>query len=102
MAKSETLHIRVNEDAKRRAEKTLGLLGVSVSDAVNMLIHQINLVGGLPFDVRVPPAPRSVTFRSKEELHEILNVGFEQIAAGKVVDADVVMAELRDEYGFQG
>jgi len=62
-----------------------------------MLLHQINLVGGLPFDVRVPPAPKSVTARSREELHEMLNVGFEQIAAGKVVGAGVVMDRLRDE-----
>lgn len=101
MAKSETLHIRVNVDVKSRAEKTLNMLGVSVSDAVNMLLHQVDLVGGLPFDVRIPPAPRSVTFRSKDELHEMLNVGYEQIAAGKVIDADVVMAQLRNEYGFQ-
>jgi DNA-damage-inducible protein J len=104
MTKNETLHIRVNDAVKSSAEKTLDRLGLSISEAVNMLLHQITLVGGLPFDVKVPLplAPESVTARSKEELYEKLGVGMEQIKAGKVIDADVVMAWLSEKYGFQG
>jgi len=102
MAKNETLHIRVNDTVKERAEKTLDMLGLSISEAVNMLLHQIHLVGGLPFDVRVPLAPESVMVGSKEDLYEKLGVGMEQIRDGKVIDADVVMARLSDKYGFQG
>jgi hypothetical protein len=36
--------------------------------------------------------------RSKEELYAKLSVGAEQIKEGKVIDADVVMARLKDEY----
>ena len=36
MAKTETLHIRVNENVKANAEETLGMLGISISEAVNM------------------------------------------------------------------
>jgi len=100
MTKSETLHIRVNGSVKHNAEKTLDKLGLSISEAVNMLLHQIDLVGGLPFDVRIPSAPDRVTAHSKEELYEMLEAGWQQIQAGKVVDAGVVMARLRDEYGF--
>jgi len=101
MTKSETLHIRVNENTRANAEKTLGLLGISISEAVNMFLHQIPLVGGLPFDVKVPLAPESVIVRSKEGLHDKLSVGIKQIEEGRVVDADVIMDRLRDEYGFQ-
>jgi addiction module RelB/DinJ family antitoxin len=100
MTKNETLHIRVNGAVKSTAEKTLDMLGLSISEAVNMLLHQINLVGGLPFDVRVPQAPESVTFNSREELYEKLGVGIEQMQEGKVIDADTVMARMRDKYGF--
>jgi addiction module RelB/DinJ family antitoxin len=100
MTKNETLHIRVNDMVKASAEKTLDRLGLSISEAVNMLLHQITLVGGLPFEVRVPLAPESVTVRNKEELYEKLSVGMEQIKAGNVTDADVVMAQLREKYGF--
>ena len=102
MVKNETLHIRVNNTVKLRAEKTLDMLGLSISEAVNMLLHQIGLVGGLPFDVRIPMAPESVMVRNKEDLYEKLGVAMGQINEGKVIDADVVMERLRDEYGFQG
>ena len=102
MVKNETLHIRVSENVKASAEKTLDMLGLSISEAVNMFLHQIPLVGGLPFDVRVPSAPNSVIVRSTEDLYEKLSVGIEQIREGKVVDADMVMSGLRDRYGFQG
>jgi antitoxin component of RelBE/YafQ-DinJ toxin-antitoxin module len=67
-----------------------------------MLLHQITLVGGLPFDVRVPLAPEGVMVRSKEELYEKIDIGIKQIKEGKVIDAENVMARLRDEHGFQG
>jgi DNA-damage-inducible protein J len=100
MPKNETLHIRVIDTVKLSAERTLDRLGLSISEAVNMLLHQITLVGGLPCDVKVPLAPESVTVRSKEELYEKLGVGIEQIKAGKVIDADVAMARLSEKYGF--
>ena len=100
MTKNETLHIRVNGDVKQNAEQTLDMLGLSISEAVNMLLHQISLVGGLPFEVKIPTAPESVIAHSKEELYEMLEAGRKQIRAGKVVDADDVMARLKGEYGF--
>lgn len=101
MVKNETLHIRVNGEAKSNAQKTLDVLGLSLSEVVNMLIHQIPLVGGIPFEIKVPLAPESVTFNSKDDLHKKLEEGFAQIREGKVMDADVVMARLREQYGFQ-
>jgi len=100
MAKNETLHVRVNEDVRAQAERTLGLLGVTISDAVNMLLHQINLVGGLPFDVKIPQAPPSVTVQSKEDLYGKLDIGMKQIQEGKTIDAELVMERLKDKYGF--
>ena len=100
MAKNETLHIRVNGNVKMQAEQTLGVLGVSISEAVNMLLHQINLVGGLPFNVRIPLAPERVVVNSKEELYNKLDAGIKQIQEGKTVDTDVVMSRLSDKYGI--
>jgi addiction module RelB/DinJ family antitoxin len=102
MAKNETLHIRVNDAVKYRAEKTLDILGLSIAEAVNMLLHQINLVGGLPFDVKVPSAPGSLVVRSSEDLYNKLAVGMEQIKDGKTIDADIVMEQLKGKYGIQG
>lgn len=51
MAKTETIHIRVNEQIKSNAEETLGMLGMTISEAVNMFLCQVNLTGGFPFAV---------------------------------------------------
>ena len=102
MSKNETLHIRVNDVVKSNAEKTLNMLGISIADAVNMLLHQVTLVGGLPFDVRVPLAPESVMVKSKEDLYQKLGIGMAQIKEGETIDADVVMARLKDQYDLQG
>ncbi len=101
MAKNETLHIRVNENVKANAEKTLDVLGLSISEAVNMLLHQIALVGGLPFDVKIPPAPESVTVGSKEELYAALEVGIAQIREGNVIDAHEALTQVRAKHGLQ-
>ena len=100
MPKNATLHIRVDESVKQSAEKTLGVLGISISDAVNMLLHQVTLVGGLPFDVKVPSAPETVTVYGLDDLASKLLIGLEQIKKGQVIDADVVMAGLKKEYGL--
>lgn len=102
MAKNETLHIRVNGTVKSNAEQTLSLLGISISEAVNMFLHQIPIVGGLPFDVKVPIAPESVIARSKDDLYKKLDAAKEQISEGKATDADVVMESIRGKYGLQG
>ncbi len=39
----------------RRAERILHRLGLSPAEAVNMLLAQIELRNGLPFDVRMAP-----------------------------------------------
>ena len=52
--KKASINVRVNEEVKYKAEKTLKKLGLSMSDAVSLLLNQINLKKGIPFDVRIP------------------------------------------------
>jgi len=42
----------------RRAEKILRKLGLTTTDAANLLLAQVELRQGLPFEVRVQPLPR--------------------------------------------
>ncbi len=98
MAKTETLHIRVNETVKENAEETLGMLGISISEAVNMFLCQVNLTGGLPFEVKLP-APERVIVRSKEELYKKLDEAEAEFQAGKTYTADKVFGRLREKYG---
>ena len=48
------VHIRVDEKVKKRAAKTLSSMGMSVSDAVRILLVRVAAEKALPFQVKVP------------------------------------------------
>lgn len=51
---STMVHIRIDEKIKDRAAKTLARMGLSVSDAVRLLLVRVASEQAMPFDVRVP------------------------------------------------
>ena len=58
MADSTTLfRTRVSARRLQRAEKILGRLGLKPGEAFSMMLAQIELRQGLPFDVRTPGLP---------------------------------------------
>jgi len=54
MAKTDTLHIRVEPSVKAKAEKTLKELGLSITDAINVFLNQVILHDGIPFEIKKP------------------------------------------------
>ena len=54
MAKTDTLHIRVEPSVKTRAEETLNDLGLSITKAVNVFLNQVILYDGIPFKIEKP------------------------------------------------
>ena len=48
------VHIRVDEKVKARAAKALSAMGMSVSDAVRILLVRVAAEKALPFEVKVP------------------------------------------------
>ena len=54
MAKDSYINARVDKRLKTQAEKVLHKVGISTTDAIRMLLHQIVLRKGLPFDARLP------------------------------------------------
>jgi DNA-damage-inducible protein J len=54
MPKNAYINARVDRDLKAKAERVLRRVGVSTTDVVTMLLHQIVLRKGVPFDVRIP------------------------------------------------
>ena len=99
MAKTETLHIRVNENVKANAEETLSMLGIAISEAVNMFLCQVNLTGGIPFEVKVP-APERIIVKNKEDLYQKLEEAENEIKSGNYSSSDEVFGRLRDKYGI--
>ena len=54
MGRTAVIHTRVEPEIKQQAEDVLKHLGISTSDAVNMLLRQVVLRKGMPFDVIIP------------------------------------------------
>ena len=54
MAKTASLNIRIEPETKSGAEQLFSRFGITVTDAVNMFLHQSLMVGGLPFEVKQP------------------------------------------------
>lgn len=54
MAKTDTLHVRVEPSVKQKAEKTLNDLGLSITEAINVFLNQVILHDGIPFEIRKP------------------------------------------------
>jgi len=48
------VHVRIDQKVKDRAAKTLATMGLSISDAVRLLLVRVAAEKALPFDVRVP------------------------------------------------
>jgi DNA-damage-inducible protein J len=54
MPKEAYVNVRVDKRLKARAEKVLSRVGITTTDAVTMLLHQVVLRQGLPFAARIP------------------------------------------------
>jgi len=51
MSKNTTINLRVNAEVKEQAGVILDAMGLSFSDAFNLMLHQIRIQRSLPFDV---------------------------------------------------
>lgn len=72
MAKIATLSIRIEPKAKIRAEKIFAKLGISLSEAVNLFIHQSIIDRALPFQPRAerPEIPDDETVAALREIEQ--------------------------------
>jgi len=50
------VHVRIGKRVKAQAAKTLAAMGLSVSDAVRVLLTRVAAEKALPFEVKVPNA----------------------------------------------
>ncbi len=65
MARTSMLHVRIDEGVKTRAAETLANVGLSVSDAVRILLTRVANEGGLPPGLTTDPAAHDAWFRAK-------------------------------------
>lgn len=85
MAASDVVRARIDSDLKREATTVLSEMGLSVSDAIRLMLVRVAADRALPFDIRVPNDKTQAALRAAKQ--------------GKVARFDniaTLMAELND------
>ena len=63
MPATEMVHVRIDKRIKTKAAKTLASMGLSVSDAVRVLLTRVAAEKALPFAVKAPNATTVAAMR---------------------------------------
>lgn len=94
------VYTRVDPDTKEQAEKILNQLGIPMSNAIGMFLKQVVIQRGMPFEMKLPAEmPVAISGLTKEQFDAEMQMGMDDIAAGRVIAADDVEAEMRRLYG---
>ncbi len=64
-AHSSMLHVRIDDEIKAQATETLANCGLTISDAVRILLTRVAKEGGLPAGLTTDPAAYDAWFRVK-------------------------------------
>ena len=64
-ARTSMLHVRVDDDLKSKASEALSEVGLTLSDAVRILLTRVAAEGGLPVGLTADPAAYDRWFRDK-------------------------------------
>ena len=83
MSTTSMVHVRIDERIKEQATEALAAMGLSVSDAVRVLLTRIAAEKALPFAIKVPNA---TTIAAMQEARKITNARFKS--------ADELMRDL--------
>src|ERR1035441_6812163 len=88
MATTEMVHVRVAKRIQVRAAKVLATMGLSVSEAVRVLLTRVAVEKALPFEVK---APNAVTAAAMREARKARRPSFHNVSD--------LMADLNSKAG---
>jgi DNA-damage-inducible protein J len=94
-----SVYTRIDPKTKEQAEKILNQLGIPMSNAIGMFLKQVVLQRGIPFDMKLPAAqPVAIGSLTDEQFDAEMQLGMDDIAAGRIISADEVEAEMKKHY----
>ena len=70
MAKNSTINLRVDSEVKEQAGRILDAMGLTFSEAFNLMLHQVRIKRALPFEVIAfaqNPKPETLAFAQRIE-----------------------------------
>ncbi len=77
MSKTSTIQARISPELKKKAQKILRMLNLSMSEAISLYLTQVTLHRGIPFDIKIPNDLTLKTIKGiekDEDLHEVSSV----------------------------
>lgn len=80
MTQSSMLHIRVEDDIKAQASEALAAMGLSMSDAVRILLKRIVNDQAFPLELKVPNAATRAAMRESRARMRTGSARFENAA----------------------
>ena len=93
MAKTANINVRVDPVTKANAEQLFSTFGITVTDAINMFLHQSLLVGGLPFELRQP----RYNLETEQAIAEARHIATGQLESKSYNSTTELFKELNDE-----
>ncbi len=72
MATDTTVRARIDERVKREAAEVLETMGLSVSDAIRMMLMRVAAEKALPFEIKVPNAVTARTLRKAKRGEDLI------------------------------
>ena len=81
------LHAREDDETKAQATETLAAIGLSVSDAVRLLLHRVVVDQAFPLELKVPNAETRAAMAEADQMTRARRARF--------VTADELFADLR-------
>jgi DNA-damage-inducible protein J len=87
MPQSTMLHIRVENDLKTEASEALAAMGLSVSDAVRILLKRVVNDQAFPLELKVPNAATRAAMKESRARMTSRKAGF-QTAQGLIDDLE--------------
>ena len=74
MSKTATIQARINPELKKKAQKILNTLNLSMSEAISLYLTQLTLHRGIPFEIRIPNELTAKTLIKTEKGSELNSV----------------------------
>jgi DNA-damage-inducible protein J len=65
---SSMLHIRVDDEIKAQATKALDSMGLSISDAVRLLLHRVVIDQAFPLELKVPNTETRIAMQEADAI----------------------------------
>ena len=74
MANTATVQVRMDAELKKKAEKTLKSMGLNMSTAINLFMHQVANQGKIPFEIYAAEVSNAETKKALDDVRNEKNL----------------------------